>query len=181
VPRPTFVPDTFRSLYREHFQYVFHSLRRLGARESDLEDLAHEVFLTLHRRLADYDRSRPMRPWLFGITYRIAKDNKRLSRHHHEVGGLPFEASDGARTPEGRLEEEQTRQLVIAALSHLEIERRAVLVMHDLDGEKMPDIAEALGIPLNTAYSRLRLARRDFEAAIRRIDPNVDGLEAGRE
>ncbi len=62
----------------------------------------------------------------------------------------------------------QEQNLVIGALATMEEDRRAVLVMHDLDGHSMPVIAEALGLLLNTAYSRLRLARVDFAAEVRR-------------
>jgi len=55
------------------------------------------------------------------------------------------------------------------ALEELDLDRRAVFVMHDIDGHVMPDIAAALGVPLNTAYSRLRLARADFAAAVERV------------
>ena len=55
------------------------------------------------------------------------------------------------------------------ALEHIPIERRGVFVMHDIDGIAAPEIAVALEIPLNTAYSRLRLARRDFGEAVARL------------
>jgi len=51
------------------------------------------------------------------------------------------------------------------------IDKRAVLVMHDMDGVAMPKIAEALSIPLNTAYSRLRLARQELERNVRELRP----------
>ena len=59
----------------------------------------------------------------------------------------------------------QARKLIARALEAIPHERRGVFVMHDIDGTPIPEVAETFGIPLNTAYSRLRLARRDFESA----------------
>ena len=72
---------------------------------------------------------------------------------------------DGAPVELERFERAHHQPLPLAAL---ELDRRAVFVMHDIDGHVMPDIATALGIPLNTAYSRLRLARADFAVAVKR-------------
>lgn len=162
------VPAELHAVYRAEFQYVFRSLRRLGVGEADLEDLAHDVFLAVYRRWADYDAARSVRPWLFGFAYRLASDHRRLSRHRHEVGGVIVEPADAARPADEQLEAEQARRAVLAALDTIALDRRAILVMHDLDGHPMPEIALGLSIPLNTAYSRLRLARKDFEGAIRR-------------
>jgi RNA polymerase sigma-70 factor (ECF subfamily) len=65
----------------------------------------------------------------------------------------------------------QESQLVMRALDTLDLQRRAVFVMSELGGHTMPEIAETLSVPLNTAYSRLRLARQDFESAVRRLQP----------
>jgi RNA polymerase sigma-70 factor (ECF subfamily) len=65
--------------------------------------------------------------------------------------------------------------MVLAALEKIPLQRRAVLVMHDLDDVSVRDIASVLAIPLFTAYSRLRKARREFEVAMRRILKEVEG------
>src|SRR6266849_1516490 len=67
----------FDAIYGAEFPYVWHSLRRLGVQGRDLEDLTHDVFATAFRRRADYDPSRPMRPWLFGIAFRVASEFRR--------------------------------------------------------------------------------------------------------
>jgi RNA polymerase sigma-70 factor (ECF subfamily) len=55
------------------------------------------------------------------------------------------------------------------ALEAMEIDRRAVFLMHEVDGFSIPEVAEALAVPLNTAYSRLRLARDEFRERVRRL------------
>jgi RNA polymerase sigma-70 factor, ECF subfamily len=161
---------TFAAVYRAEFAFVVRSLRRLGVPPGDLEDLTHDVFMTAYRRRAAFDPSRPIRPWLFGITFRLASDFKRLVRHNRE---LPLErtaeAPDGGRPPDEAAALAQDRQLVIDALARVELDRRAVFVMHDLEELPVPEIAEALQIPLGTAYSRLRAARLEFSDAVRTL------------
>jgi RNA polymerase sigma-70 factor (ECF subfamily) len=157
------------AIFEEHFDYLWNRLRRLGVREADLEDLVHEVFIKVHARLAEYDRTRPIRPWLFGFAFRVAADHRRLARHRVEVLGTSMEASDPARPADARLEAREERAFVGAALDCVELDRRAVLIMHDIDEVPIPAIARELGIPVSTAYSRLRLAREDLTAAVIRL------------
>jgi RNA polymerase sigma-70 factor, ECF subfamily len=166
---PSKETPSFRALFEAEFSYVFHTLYRLGIRRADLEDLTHEVFVAVHHALADYDPGRPIRPWLFGIAFRIASDHRRLARHAREVPeDRAREAVDTALPADDRLAAEQARRLVIDALAEIELGRRAVLVLHDIDGQPIPEIAHALAIPLNTAYSRLRLGREELKAAVKR-------------
>jgi RNA polymerase sigma-70 factor, ECF subfamily len=157
------------AIFDQHFDYVWNSLRRLGVRESDLEDLSHEVFLKVHGRLDHYDATRPIRPWLFGFAYRVASDHRRLARHRLEVLGAPVEAVDPVRPPDERIEADEERALVDTALAGMDFDRRAVLVLHDVEEVPVPAIAEELGVPLNTAYSRLRLAREELATAVTRL------------
>lgn len=172
LPSPVAVAATidFRELFQSECSYVFHSLRRLGVHERDLEDVAHEVFLAIHRKLHEYDPSRPLKPWIFAFAYRYASDYRKLARHRREQirdeGPEPVDATPDA---EERLDAERSRQLVLEALEALDLDKRAVFVMHEIDGTPIPAVASALGIPLNTAYSRLRLAREAFTAQVKRL------------
>ena len=169
APPTLAVTPPFRSIFEAESSYVWNTLRRLGVQERDLEDLAHEVFITVHRRLADYDASRPLRPWLFGISLRVAMRYRELARHRREVMGTAIEGVDEAPRADELIDKKRAQDLVLLALDTLDFERRAVFVMHEIDGEGIPEVAEALGIPLNTAYSRLRRARELFAAAVKRI------------
>ncbi|MGD0679828.1 MAG: RNA polymerase sigma factor [Polyangiaceae bacterium] len=161
-------PD-LAGIFDEQFGYVWSTLRRLGVREADIEDLSHEVFLRVHARLADYDPARPIRPWLFGFAYRLASDYRRLARHRMELNGVHVEAEDPAQPVDERMAVAERRKLVRSALDAMDLERRAMLVLHYVDGVPVGEIAEALAIPLNTAYSRLRLAREELAAAVETI------------
>lgn len=166
---PPAAPTSLDDIYRAEFSYVWRTLRRLGARPADLEDLAHDVFVVVHRKLADYDTARPIRPWLFGISFRVASDYRRRARFKAEVATGRVEAQSTLPRPDDRIAAEQDRALVIEALESLDLDRRAVFVMHDIDGISAPDIAGVLDVPVNTVYSRLRVARQRFTAAVRRL------------
>jgi RNA polymerase sigma-70 factor (ECF subfamily) len=159
----------FNRLYEAEFDYVWNSLRRLGVASAHLEDVAHDVFVTAWKKWADYDARRPLRPWLFGIAYRLASDFRDRAWHRREVSEAEPDSTDEAPTPEVHAQTRQARALVHRAMESMPLERRAVFVMHEIDGLPVPEVAQALAVPLNTAYSRLRLARRDFATAIERL------------
>jgi RNA polymerase sigma-70 factor, ECF subfamily len=161
-------PD-FRSIYESEVNYVWVSLCRLGVRERDLEDLTHDVFAKFFQNYAVYDESRPLRPWLFGICARIAWDYRELARNRLETPKPPIERPDPRAGPEEEVSAREDRALVLRALEELTMERRMILVMHDLNGHSMPEIAKVLAHPLNTLYSRLRMARADFLAALLKL------------
>lgn len=171
-------PD-FRAVYEAEFSYVYRSLRRLGVADRDLEDLAHDVFVAFYRGLPTFEPGRPVRPWLFGICFRVASDHRRRARHRFEIAadtddGRPRDFADGGPLPDEQMSRAQDRRLILSALAALDLDRRAVFVMHELDGFSMPEIAAALSAPLNTCYSRLRLAREDFASAVRRLRKKDD-------
>jgi RNA polymerase sigma-70 factor (ECF subfamily) len=159
----------FRAMFDAEFDYVWTSLRRLGVQARDLEDVTHEVFIEVYARLDRYDRARPIRPWLFAFAFRFASDYRRLARHRVEVMDHPAEPVAPALGADEALVERQAHALIAQALEAIDIDRRGVFILHELDECPMAEIASSLGIPLNTAYSRLRVARDEFTAASRRL------------
>jgi RNA polymerase sigma-70 factor (ECF subfamily) len=154
--------------YQRELDYLIGSLRRIGVQYPDVEDVLHEVFLVMLRRWEDYDPTRPMRPWLFGIAFRVAAANRR--KRTREILGTDYEAEDLREGPDDNLAASQERALLLRALAQVPIERRAVLIMHEIDETPMRQIAATLEIPLFTAYSRLRKARRELDAALIRLE-----------
>lgn len=160
---------SYRAFYAEHVRYVWRSLRRLGVAERDCEDLAQEVFVTVHRHFHERDPERPARPWLFGFAFRIALGHKRRAATKSEVPtdqDRLGDASDSSRDVTKAMNARDAYLLVHAALAELPIEQRGVVILHDLDEIAAPEIARVLEVPLNTVYSRLRLGRERFRAAI---------------
>ncbi|MCU0676603.1 MAG: sigma-70 family RNA polymerase sigma factor [Myxococcota bacterium] len=161
---------TLTAIYEEHYEYVWRTLLRLGVR--DAEDAAQNVFLVAHRKLSTFDPTRPIRPWLFGIAFNVARETRRKASERYEraigsngdsIGDVigDLHSSDASRL--------EAAQLVHVALAEVEESRRAVFVLYELDQEPMKEVADALGIPLNTAYSSLRRARQEFCDAVERL------------
>jgi len=145
-------PVEFHTVFQFHSPYVWHTLRRLGIAPSDLED-----------------PTRPIRPWLFAFAFRKASAYRRSGQHRFEVVGDERETVDPHPSALDALLRKEAVDLGHAALGELELHQRAVFVLHELDGCPMPEVARTLELPLNTAYSRLRLGRAAFEKAVRRL------------
>jgi RNA polymerase sigma-70 factor (ECF subfamily) len=156
----------FDAFFREHSAYVWTSLRRLGVDERDREDVASETLFRLYQKMDERDVARPAKPWIFAFAVRVASDYRRLARHRREV--LGSDAIDRAIAPHDVTGE--TRQIVLAALETLDLDKRSVVILHDLDEQTIPEIAAALSIPIGTAYSRLRAGRAELATAIRAMN-----------
>lgn len=169
--RETSAPETLtlEHIYDAHFDFVWRSARRMGVGSSHVDDVVQEVFLVAHRRLADFERRSTVKTWLFGITLRVVSDHRRTLRRKGGLAPLPegLPAPDEAG-PAARTEHKQRVALLHALLDTLDEEKRAVFVLSELEQMTAPEIAEALGIKLNTVYSRLRAARKKFEEALAR-------------
>jgi RNA polymerase sigma-70 factor, ECF subfamily len=161
------IDDDCLEAYQREFDYLMRSLRRLGVDPDDLEDVAHEVFLVLRRNWHEYDPTRALKPYLFGIAFRVASSHRR--KHWREVPFANVEKQDNAPCPDEALAANQARALVLAALERIPLKARVVLIMHDIDEVSVHDVAATLSIPLFTAYSRLRKARHDLKTAVTQI------------
>jgi RNA polymerase sigma-70 factor, ECF subfamily len=170
VLSPEVPHQDFCALYQREFPFVFQSLRRLGVARPALEDFAHDVFVLVFKRWETYDPARPLRPWLFGIAYRVVLDfNRKLETQRTSRGAELDNNPARGPSPEEQVAMQQAHGHVNAILETMELGRRAVFLLHELEGCTMPVIAETLGVPLSTAYSRLRLARRDFNEGVRML------------
>jgi len=161
--------EEFAGLYHEQFSYVWHTLRHLGVPERELPDVTHDVFIVVYNRFHLFDANRPLRPWLFGVAFRVTSDYLRLGRNSRETVRDDIDPADAAPGADALIETHEAHRLVTDALGALDLERRAVLVAHDFDGAPGPAVADALGIPIKTMYYRLRTGREQFAAAVRRL------------
>jgi RNA polymerase sigma-70 factor (ECF subfamily) len=153
-------------LYREHFEFVWRSLRRLGLRESAIDDALQEVFLVVYRRLPGFEGSTGHRAWLFAIALRVARESRRRDRRLWLEE--PVAAVAATVNPDDGAALRQRVQLLDTLLGQLSDEQREVFVMAEVEDLSAPEIAEAIGVKLNTVYSRLRLGRQRFERALAR-------------
>ena len=150
------------------FEYVYHVLKRHGVRENDLEDLVQEVFLVMWRRWGEFDRARPLRPWLAGISFRVAYNHRQ--RIGRELPGGLIDLADETPNPEESVASLRARVLVWRVLAGLPDKHRELILSHDVDGVPVREIAETLEVPVPTAHSRLRAARIAFAKAVRRLE-----------
>lgn len=170
TPSLTVLPGArldFRSVFTEHYAFVGRTLAHFGVPASALDDAAQEVFAIVHRRLADYDGNSSMRSWLWGIARRVAASMQRgrlRAQRRLEVVKPP----DDAPFPDAELERRDLIAVVEACLERLDEPLREVFVLTELEEFSAPEIAEALGIKLNTVYSRLRTARERFARGVAR-------------
>ncbi|XXY55144.1 RNA polymerase sigma factor [Sorangium sp. So ce269] len=164
---------SFEEVYRSAHPYVLRLLWRLGVESRDLEDVAHEVFLVVHRRLPDYQPGGSLNAWLSAIASRVALRHRQLARNVRELlsgDGRAVDVADPGLDVEQLHAQAETGHLVRQLIQHIESGRRPIFILHDLEGMAMRDIAQAFQISQNTAWDRLRRARDEFETAARRLN-----------
>jgi RNA polymerase sigma-70 factor, ECF subfamily len=162
----------FRAVYDAHASFVWRNLRRLGVPPADADDKMQEVFVVAYRRWETFiDRGHGPRAWLFQIALRVASDARRHRRRHpvDPDGGVAQDREAVDAPQAAALDKQRALDLLDRALATIDIGRRAVLVLHEIEQMTAPEIARTLEIPLNTVYSRLRVARVELEQEIRRM------------
>jgi RNA polymerase sigma-70 factor (ECF subfamily) len=157
-------------IFREEGAFVWRALRRLGVASGDVDDACQEVFVVVYRKLDEWEGRGQLRSWLYGITIRVAAAHRRKAHQRYEIPTEepvgPDEAS--AMNPEGAAADREALVLLDRALDELDDDRRAVFVLYEIEGLEMPEIAEAVACPLQTAYSRLHSARKEVERSMKR-------------
>ena len=171
--------ETPEQAFEQHFSMVWRSLRRLGVPEAALDDASQDVFLVLHRRWADFQRQSSLRTWIYGILLRVAGDyTKRARRERARWSPEVPELESSAESPDNLYQQREAALVLRLALAQLEDKERQMLVLIDLEERSVVEAADALGINLNTAYSRLRRARQSFEKALRTAQTKRDAQPA---
>jgi RNA polymerase sigma-70 factor (ECF subfamily) len=148
-----------RGLFDEYAPFVWRTVRHLGIREADIEDVCQEVFLTVYRRLEGFEGRSSVRTWLYGICLRVASDHRRRAHVRRE---LPVETPP-PRIAEAHQDEDyarkQARRRLAAILDELDEDKRAVFVLYEIEELTMREVSDVVKCPLQTAYSRLHAAR----------------------
>jgi len=167
------------AVYQQHADFVWRALQHLGVRDADLEDLAQEVFVTVHRRLASFDGRSKLTTWLFGICLHLVQRHRRRAYLRLEfLHAEPPERVD-PHTPEQHYAGQEARALLQRLLGKLSPERRATFVLFEVEGASCEEIAELTAVPVGTVYSRLHLARKQVAAAAARLRRAGDWEEEG--
>lgn len=161
---------SLQAIYAENFAFVWRNLRRLGVRDEALRDAAQDVFLVVHRRLSTFESHGAIRGWLYSIVRKVAADHRRRRARKDPQDVVPAEDVADARDagPEQAAMRSQALQLLLHLLAELDEVKREVLILADLEGMTVPEIAAALDCNQNTVYSRLRDARQTMRQRFER-------------
>jgi RNA polymerase sigma-70 factor, ECF subfamily len=172
---------TVEEIYKQHVDFVTRTLRRCGVDSSDLSDATQEVFLTVHRTLSDFEGRCSVTTWLFTICRSTARDRRERAYRRHEVRDDAAACSgfDNRADPDAQAQRNQMVRLLETLLAELVQEQREVFMLFEIEGFTGEEVAEAVGAPLGTVYSRLRLARQAFRAGIERYQKQ-NGLRQQR-
>jgi len=178
-PLPDVSPD-FRSNFQAHAPFVYRILRRLGVPRADRDDLLQEVFFIVHRKLHEYDGRASFRAWLYGICVRTVSTYRRSARvrrqESREYSDVEERESEAALDPELTAESRRACAELEALLGRLDDEKRTVFVLYELEELPMVEVAQAVGCPLQTAYSRLHAARKAMRMLITRNRLGESGI-----
>jgi len=148
-------------------QFVWRSLARLGVREEQLADATQDVFVVVHRRLADFEQRSSLKTWIFGIALRVASTVRRS--HRRVVEPLSEDLVDQrAEAPFEAAVRSEAVGLLYRALGELTDDQRAMFILVELEQMSVPEAAAAVNANLHTATSRLKTARRRFDEAVQR-------------
>jgi RNA polymerase sigma-70 factor (ECF subfamily) len=161
----------FGAIVREHGPVILRALRRLGVREADVPDVAQDVFVTLHKKLPEFEGRSTLRTFLYGIAVRVASDYRKSAyvRRERATDELPERA--GSAPELKALEQKERLRMLDQALDALDPVHREVLVLFEIEELSMKDVALAIGCPEKTAYGRLYAAREALKRAFLKLDP----------
>jgi RNA polymerase sigma-70 factor (ECF subfamily) len=170
----------FTDVFRQHFDFVWRALRSFGVAEAGLDDAVQDVFISVHRRLPDFEARSSLRTWIYSIAYHTAQNHRRGAQRREAFQSLDPDLPSVDPTPGDRAATAQAGRFVLDFLDRLPRERRDVFVLCVLEELSAPDVADILQIKINTVYSRLRLARADFRQALQHFAANGDGRHEPR-
>ena len=159
-------PD-LAAVFDAHAAYVGRALRCLGVGERELPDAVQEVFVVVARKLEGFERRASIRTWLYAICIRQAMRVRRTAARRREdaVAEPPVEPV-AAGAQEDAIEKRRKLEVALAILDGLDESKRAVFVLYEIEQLPMSEVADIIGCPIQTAYSRLYSARRDIAARL---------------
>jgi RNA polymerase sigma-70 factor (ECF subfamily) len=159
----------FDAVYLRHGGFVWRVLRGMGVSDAAVEDAVQDVFVVVFRRLQEFRGDAAVKTWLFEIAYRVACDYRRRSRRGANLDALDEGLRDRAPGPAELAEQREQLQILETLLDRLDDDKRAVLVLADIEGLTAPEIATIVSSPLSTVYTRLSRARAEMRAGIARL------------
>ena len=168
VPEPQAVVTDLQRIYEANVDFVWRLVARLGVAPDAVADAVQDVFLVVHRRLADFDGRATIRAWLAGICRGVAANRRRAAQR--EQNRLRLLSTVGAPQPAPPDRRVDLGRVVKDFLDGLDEDQRTTCVLIDVEGMTAGEVAELLGVPRNTIYSRLRLVRTKLRRRLAELD-----------
>jgi len=153
----------FDEVFEECAPFVWRITRRLGVPAKDVPDVSQEVFLVVLRKLPSYEPRASVKSWVYGIAAKVVQGYRRRACNRHEQLGVEVPEQSGPASQERQITAKRDLERLFAALETLDDEKREVFVLYELEEWSMSRVAETLGCPLSTVYSRLQRAREIVE------------------
>ena len=161
-----------RDVVVAQFGFIWRLLRHLGVSASEVDDATQQVFLIASSKLGAVEPGRE-RSFLYGVALRIAAKTRQAEKRRAAADTESFDLPDPSWGPEELLDSARKRALFDEALAAMDLDLRAIFVLHELERLTMHEIATTLDVPNGTVASRLRRARADFRERVLRIDARL--------
>lgn len=166
----------FETIYDTWFHEVCRWMRALGGFDADLDDLAQEVFLVVRKKLPEFD-GQNLRAWLYKIAQRTVSNYRRAAwyrsfwkrRKNDEPQLALYALVDPSRGPIEELERRDAERILSAVLGSMKEKHRTVFILFAVEGYSGEEIAELEGVPVNTIWTRLFHARKEFKQTLQRV------------
>jgi RNA polymerase sigma-70 factor (ECF subfamily) len=164
----------FPRFYEAYADFVRRAVIRLGGPRGDIDDLVQDIFVVAMRKREAFEGRSTVRTWLYGIAIKVVTATRRKSAVRELFGLWPIHEATDPNTPLDVFEHREASRLVYTLLDKIGEKKRTVLILHELEGLSSEAIAEILGVPKNTVFTRLHHARKDFVALLAKHQMRTD-------
>lgn len=164
-------PEAYGDLVSRYQGMVASVAWRNGVPRDDVEDVVADVFVKVYQKLALFDPRHAFSTWLYRVAFNEVVDFGRRRRRERSRSELPAELPDKAPSSGARLEAKEQRTLLREALGELDIRYREALHLVHVEGRKVDEAAELLGVPSGTMKTRLMRGRRQLRELLERRHP----------
>jgi RNA polymerase sigma-70 factor (ECF subfamily) len=175
-------PGDLEAIYRRHADAVAIWAQRLGGPDVDLEDIVHDVFLVVQRRLPEWRGEAKITTWLYEITLRVVQQRRRRLRWLRWLPGRsPDVAGEGSGSdeladlpsdqsgPQDLLERREVSQTLYRILDGIGEKYRTVVILFELEGLSGEQIAAITGTSLANVWIRLHRAREKMARRLKTL------------
>lgn len=161
--------SAWKELYDAHFDFVYRVARRLGTPAPEVEDVVHDVFEVVFKKLDQFEEGR-LSTWIYRITANVVSDRHRRRRVRRAFEDLKvWIGGPGPEAPDRSAERKSAERAVERVLERMAPKKREVFALFELEGLSGEEIADRLGCPVNTVWTRLHHARAEFVSVARRL------------